>query len=549
MKFLKPVFLLSLLGCLFFTWASGQNDAAFKVRSISNLPYLAEASAERDTLQQLNLVLPETPQKTPLLVWIGGGAWSYVNRHMEMDFAHRIGQQGIAVASVGHRLSPAIWHDSTQTAGVEHPQHAEDIAAAVKWLHEHADQYGWDREQIFIGGFSSGAHLATLLALDSRYLSRHGLHPRLFRGVIAMSGTYDVANYHAAFLNGSRPELAALHVEAVFGSGTEKHRQASPISYVDQLQAPLLLMSDNNVYNYARIFEEHIRETDFREVQVVHAYHIGHGELWRQISYSDTSMYRDIILEFLLQHVPPIMASGASAPRTGVIALDKAALSGLGLPKVPLKDHPERDFFQQNLFRGEDLAVYVLASETAENELKDFPFEEYVYYLRGRADIRTQADSNYSFFPHDHIVVPKGFSGTWTNNAAQQYHLELSVISRRRAAQSASPALRNPISFAPEDLALRNGKQAVESLYEGIELRVLDVVERPGQKELRDHPQDELIQVVQGMVTLREEGGSPQSFYAGDFLVLPKGFSGHWESEADDVFRSIRVLPAAAERP
>ncbi len=311
MNQLTRIFWLAL-GTLLGT-ATAWGQSPLPLQTHSNIPYVDAGDAPADSLQMLNLVVPEGVKGCPLLVWIGGGAWSYVNRHMEMDFAGRMGAEGIAVASVGHRLSPAVWRDSTMDTGVEHPAHVQDIAAAVKWLHDHAGEYGWDAEQIFIGGFSSGAHLAALVALDSSYLHAHQLSPSVFRGVLAISGAYDIPQYHSVFLNGSRPELAELHVEAVFGSGEAQLRAASPTTYIDQIATPMLLMADRNIYNYTRILEDSIRETGFTDVQVVYSHDLRHGELWQNLSHEDESFYRDAMLYFIRTHSASIPPSPAQA--------------------------------------------------------------------------------------------------------------------------------------------------------------------------------------------------------------------------------------------
>ena len=59
-----------------------------------------------------------------------------------------------------------------------------------------------------MGGFSSGGHLAALLSLDERYLMAHELELKDIRGVIPISGAFDISNYHQAFVNGSNPDLA-----------------------------------------------------------------------------------------------------------------------------------------------------------------------------------------------------------------------------------------------------------------------------------------------------------------------------------------------------
>ncbi len=293
---MKKIVLITTTLILLATILYGQ-PAKYEV--FNDLLYMSKESVSDDRLQRLNLVLPKVNRKVPLLIWIGGGAWSYGDRNQEMDLAKKFASSGIAVASIGHRLSPATWRDSTLNSGVQHPKHVEDAASSVKWLFENSDKFGYDRENIFIGGYSSGAHLAALVSLDKKYLNKVGLSPQIFKGVIPISGTYDIIDYHQVFLNGSRPELAQLHVEAVFGNTKNELKAASPTNYLEYLSVPMLLMCDNNLYNYTKLFESRIRETEFRDVQVVYAYNLSHGELWKNLSLAEKSVYRKIIIDFI----------------------------------------------------------------------------------------------------------------------------------------------------------------------------------------------------------------------------------------------------------
>lgn len=207
------------------------------------------------------------------------------------------------MASIGHRLSPATWRDPALNKGIQHPKHIEDIAASVKWLYDHADDYNYDREQFLIGGFSSGGHLAALIALDESYLDAVDLSLDVFKGIVPISGTYDVVNYHEVFANGRTPELAELHVEAVFGTTTEDFIKASPTTYLKNLSTPMLLMSDNAVDRYTHLFEESIRATGFKNLEVIYAEDLAHADLWRNISFSEKSPYRDSIIGFIKTHV------------------------------------------------------------------------------------------------------------------------------------------------------------------------------------------------------------------------------------------------------
>lgn len=274
------------------------------IREVNDLLYVGDSVVENEALQRLNLVLPEGSQNYPLLIWIGGGAWSYVDRNVEMDLARKFAQAGIGVASVGHRLSPAIWRDSSLNRGIQHPKHMEDIASATRWLQQHAEDYGYDTNQFFIGGFSSGAHLAALLCLDPAYLQAVGLSTSLFKGMIPISGAYDIVNYHEVFQNGSRPELARLHVEAVFGPTLADWQHASPTAYLQNLSIPMLLMSDRGLVGYTRILEERLLETEFRDFQVLYIHDLSHAELWRHISQRESSMYRQMMIDFMGAQIP-----------------------------------------------------------------------------------------------------------------------------------------------------------------------------------------------------------------------------------------------------
>jgi len=282
---------LLLSSCL-----SGQSD---DVKIYNDLSYVSEENVANDSLQRLNLAIPTSTKKPPLLIWIGGGAWSYVNKDQEMDLAKQFASKAVAVASVGHRLSPATWRDPALNTGIQHPKHIEDVAAAVKWLYTHGEEYGFDKNRLFIGGYSSGAHLAALICLDPSYLESVELSPSIFSGVLPISGTYDIIDYHKVLSSNGRPELAELHVEAVFGSSKDQMINASPVTYLNNLSLAVLLISDNNMYNYSRLFEEKIRETEFRNMQVVYAYNLSHAELWRNLSFNESSLYRDVMLTFI----------------------------------------------------------------------------------------------------------------------------------------------------------------------------------------------------------------------------------------------------------
>lgn len=288
-------FLLCTLLC---TCGRAQETDTTTYRELLNLAYLPTS----DSLQMLNLVLPETAEKPPLLLWLGGGAWAFVNRHQEMPLARKIARQGVAVASVGHRLSTAEWVEPDRTEGVQHPAHAEDAAAAFHWLKTHAEEYGYDPERIFIGGFSCGAHLAAILGSDEQFLAKYGYSLSDINGLLPIAGAYDIEAYHRVFAEHENPDnrpLAKQHVEAVFGPTEKEWKLASPSEYIEHLVAPMLLVSEIGLYNYTRIYEEAIRASDYRNATIYHVLDLNHGGLWRDLAQNEDSRHRAVMVDFI----------------------------------------------------------------------------------------------------------------------------------------------------------------------------------------------------------------------------------------------------------
>lgn len=292
------VAILLWLFLICYNYSFGQRN---KIIEYMNLSYADNQPFNK--FQSLNLILPDTNCSCPLLLWIGGGAWSYVNKDMEMNLARNIAKDGIAVASVGHRLSSAIWKDSTMKTGVTHPAHINDIAKSFKWLIENAEKYGYSKTNVFVGGFSSGAHLASLLGLDSTYLSKEGLTISNIKGLVPIAGAYDILNYYNGFKNSKTSStMADTHVKAVFGQTETDFINASPTNYLKFLKTPILLISENTTYNYTKIFEDKIRETAFRDFETIHIHKLGHGQLWRHLSNDENSPYRKMITNFIHNH-------------------------------------------------------------------------------------------------------------------------------------------------------------------------------------------------------------------------------------------------------
>ncbi len=72
---------------------------------------------------------------------------------------------------------------------------------ALKWVHEHAHEWGGDPDGIFLMGHSAGAHLAATLALDARYLRKRGAADPLLGARMdrALGSVCDRSRRHASY--------------------------------------------------------------------------------------------------------------------------------------------------------------------------------------------------------------------------------------------------------------------------------------------------------------------------------------------------------------
>ena len=222
-----------LLLSLFVTSCKGtvpQQEAATKVKVIENISYRKSSGKPAPSRETLDLYLPPSGnEKPPLLVFVHGGFWVLSDDTLRMgaSLADELVTRGVAVALVRYRLGPAH----------QHPVQVEDVAAAVAYLLREADHYGYDSKRIYLAGHSAGAHLASLIALDARYLSVHNMAPHSLAGVIGISGIYNLSG---------RDELSPEQrkvIQEIFGPDVSSLRNASPAAHVKPGAPQFLLLS------------------------------------------------------------------------------------------------------------------------------------------------------------------------------------------------------------------------------------------------------------------------------------------------------------------
>ncbi len=257
--------------------------------------------------QKLDLFFPQTKGPFPVMMWIHGGGWSMGDRTQAAALAVRFAERGVGVAVIDHRLSDAGWSDPKLSAsGVIHPEHIRDCARAFSWLLSHVEEYGGDPERLFVGGHSSGAHLAVLLATNTRYLGEQNIQPDRIRGVVALDGVYDIEYYRQVLSKIFGEKYTNAHIHAAFGTDLRNWRDASPVHFLAGTTIPMLIVSSGSAYTtsfrtYAEGLRQAAEKAEFKTIRFFDAVSRNHGSIVLLMSLKSPDPVRQAALDFIRQ--------------------------------------------------------------------------------------------------------------------------------------------------------------------------------------------------------------------------------------------------------
>lgn len=100
---------------------------------------------------------------SPVVIWFHPGGLSAGKKEAPKELC----AGGIVVVGVEYRKLP----------DVEIPDILDDCAASVAWVRKHISEYGGDPSRIYIAGHSAGGYVASMLALDRKWLEKYAIDP------------------------------------------------------------------------------------------------------------------------------------------------------------------------------------------------------------------------------------------------------------------------------------------------------------------------------------------------------------------------------------
>lgn len=190
-------------------------------------------STTGDERQKLDIARPATGAGPfPVVVFIHGGGWAGGNKESHRNEITEAARRGYVSASLSYRLAPKY----------KFPAAVEDVKCAIRWLRAHSKELNIKGDKIGAVGFSAGAHLAMMLGTMDKgdgYDEAGGWTDQSSKvqAVVEFVGPTD--------LLGEYPEVSHNILKNFIGGSKEDlrdaYRKASPITYVNAGDAPMLL--------------------------------------------------------------------------------------------------------------------------------------------------------------------------------------------------------------------------------------------------------------------------------------------------------------------
>lgn len=219
--------------------------------------------ANRETGEmKLDLYVPER-ENPPLVVYVHGGGWIAETRSNIPDPEQYAAEWGCAIASVSYRLQEApdgaaveeMYDPANPTPRGIFPDHFVDVKAGIRWLRAHADEYGYDADQIAAWGSSAGGHLALLAGVvdDVTDLGdafadevEKTVVPDESGAVQAVVSWYGAADFRLIEDESEGAQESEGLIPLLLGGPQSEHperwAQASPVTHVTPESPPALLM-------------------------------------------------------------------------------------------------------------------------------------------------------------------------------------------------------------------------------------------------------------------------------------------------------------------
>jgi len=175
-------------------------------------------------IEKLDIYRTKRPN-APIFVYVHGGAW------LAGTAAGTAFPAELFVNAGAHYIT--LDFVQIREAGGDLRAMADQVRRGIAWVYKNATTFGGDANRLYIGGFSSGGHLAGV-ALVTDWQKEFGLPPDMVKGALCMSGLYDM-------------KPVRISKRSSYVKFTDEMEQTmSSVRYLNLLRAPVIVTHGTN---------------------------------------------------------------------------------------------------------------------------------------------------------------------------------------------------------------------------------------------------------------------------------------------------------------
>jgi arylformamidase len=195
----------------------------------AELPHYLDLPYGSNVKERLDVYLPKNkPSKAPVFLFFHGGGFREGDRAQYGFVAKPFAEHGVITVVASYRLT---------ADGFKYPDQPQDARLALAWAYKHIAKYGGDPNRLYVGGHSAGAILSADLGVNRKWMKSAGIPERALRGILPISGTYDLRTP-------GRPGEGD-----VYAATAELQAKASPLLHIDD-PAPMAVIAVGSTESY-----------------------------------------------------------------------------------------------------------------------------------------------------------------------------------------------------------------------------------------------------------------------------------------------------------
>jgi len=157
---------------------------------------------------------------------------------------------------------------------------------------------------------------------------------------------------------------------------------------------------------------------------------------------------------------------------------------------------------------------------------------EVFFVFAGHGAVTDLDGRRHEFGPGSTVVLPKGWSGRW--DIMQPIHKVWTVVEHPHIEETSNPIRAVVVPYSTQHSSPTTASQTIYNV--GL-TKVGFATQSPCSFPVFHRETTEFLHVLEGVFFLTNADGSARRCVAGDTVVLPKGWNGHW-----DVIETVKKL-------